>query len=120
MREPKAEEDYVVTTVRLPGEEIGLNKAHPLVTDPGRRDREHFWRRVHGGDICRVAQELAGPYPGAACEFKHTPSWPEGLKRLVQLIAARKIKDMVEILRTESLVVGGLLIKEPTEFLTVS
>ena len=34
MRQPEADEHHVVTTVRHPGEQIGLNKAHPFVIYP--------------------------------------------------------------------------------------
>jgi hypothetical protein len=42
VREPKAEENHVISTVRRPGEQIGLNETHPFAADLGRRDGEHF------------------------------------------------------------------------------
>src|SRR4051794_24719260 len=37
MREPESEQDHVVAAVWLPGEDVGVNEAHPIAGDPGPR-----------------------------------------------------------------------------------
>ena len=36
---------------------------HPVATHPDRRDGGHSDRRVHGRDVCRVPEKLAGSIP---------------------------------------------------------
>jgi len=97
VREPETDENHVVTAVRRPGEEIGLNEAHPFAADfpgPGRRDGEHFRGRVHGRDVRGMTEKLAGPHSGTAGEFEHASGRPERLERLGQLVATRKIQAL--------------------------
>ncbi len=98
MREPEADENHVITAVRRPGEQIGLNEAHPFTADfpgPGGRNGEHFRRGVYGRDVRGVTEKLAGPHSGAAGEFEHASGRLECLKRLDQLTAAWKIQALV-------------------------
>jgi hypothetical protein len=60
------------------------------------------------------------PHAGAAGEFEYAARRAECLERLSQLIAARKIQGLVQIIRRERPVVGGLLIKQPVEFFAFS
>ena len=120
MREPEADENHVITAVRRPGEEIGLDKTHSIVSDPGRRDGEHFRGRIHGGDLRGMTEKLAGPCSGTAGEFEHASGRPERLKRFGHLVAAGKIQALAKVARGQGAVVGDLLIEEPLEFLTTS
>ena len=67
-----------------------------------------------------MAEQLAGPHARTAGKLKHAAGWLEGVKRLGYLVAARKIQALVQIVRGQGTVVGGLLIQETVEFLTVS
>jgi hypothetical protein len=95
VREPEADENHVITAVRRPGEQIGLNEAHPFTADPGCRNGEHFRRRVYGRDVRGVTQQLAGPHSGTAGDFEHASGRLECLKRLDHLTAAWKIQALV-------------------------
>jgi hypothetical protein len=118
--EPEAEEDHVIAAVRLPGEEIGLDEPHSLTVGPGRSDSQHLRGRVHGGDVCCVAEKLAGPCAAPAGELKHAARRLEGIQRCGQLLAARDVQVMVVILTGDGLVVGGLLAEDRAELVIVS
>jgi hypothetical protein len=94
VREPEADEHHVISAVRHPGEQIGLNEAHPFAANPGRRDGEHFRGCIHGRDVRGVTKKLAGPPSGTAGEFEHASGRPKCLKRLGQLVAAGKIQAL--------------------------
>ena len=68
--QPEAEEDSVVAAVWLPVEDVGAHEAHPVAVDPSRGDREHLWRRIHGGDVVGVTEKLPGPQALAAGELQ--------------------------------------------------
>jgi hypothetical protein len=98
VREPEADENQVITALRRPAEQIGLNEAHPFTADfpgPGGRNGEHFRGRVYGRDVRCVMEKLAGPHSGTAGEFEHASGRPECLKRLDHLTAAWKIQALV-------------------------
>lgn len=116
----KAEEDHVVAAVGLPGEQVGLNEAHPLVADAGCRDGEHLRGRVDSGDLARVAEQVAGPHAGTAGKLKHAAVWPKCIKRLGHFVAAGKVQALVQIVCGQGPVVGALLIEERAEFFTVA
>ena len=67
---------------------VGGKEAHPLVADAGCCDGEHLRGRVDGGDVGRVAEQVAGPHPGTAGELEHAAGWLEPIKRLGNLVAA--------------------------------
>src|SRR5437763_1661058 len=62
VRQPEAEEHHVVPAVGNPVEQIGPNEPDPVAAGPGRGRGEHFRRRVHGGDLGRVAEQLTSPH----------------------------------------------------------
>jgi hypothetical protein len=82
----------------------------------GRCGGEHLRRRVHRGDVRRVAEQLAGPHAGTAGKLKHTAARPERPKGFGYLAAPRKLEGMVPILRSECPVVGDLLTEKLVEF----
>jgi len=110
VREPEAEEDHLVAAVRGPGEEVGLHEADPLGTDPGGRDGEHLRGGVDGGDLARVAEQVAGPHPRTAGQLEHPAGWPEGVQGCDQLVAAGKLQALMQIVRGQGPVVAELLV----------
>src|SRR5581483_11399993 len=113
VRQPESHEDDVVTAVRFPGEQVGLDESHRgAAGDPARRDREHFRGRVDSGDVTGVAEQLAGPDAGTAGELEDAALRAERVERVTQLGAPGKIEDEVKIFRSEGTVVGTLLSQE--------
>ncbi len=106
-------EDDVITAVRLPGEQVGLDESHRGATgNAAGRDREHFRGRVDRGDVTGVPEQLAGPDAGTAGKLKNAAIRSERVKRVSQLGATGKIEALVKVVGGEGTVVGTLFAQE--------
>jgi hypothetical protein len=113
MRQPEPHENDVIAAVRLPGEQVGLDESHRgAAGDAARRDREHLRRRIHGGDVGGVTEQLRRPGARTAGELQDAALRPERVERVSQLVAAGKIEALVKVIRGEGTVVGTLLGQE--------
>ena len=65
-----------------------MKRTRSLPTRVG-SDGQHLRGRVHGGDVCCVAEKLAGPCSAPAGELKHAAGRAEGIQRCGQLLTAR-------------------------------
>jgi hypothetical protein len=71
-----------------------------------------YRRRVDGGDVAGVAEQLGRPGTGAAGELEDAARRPERVERVSQLGAAGEIEALVKVIRGEGTVVGALFGQE--------
>src|SRR5262245_8797663 len=95
MRNPKCEEHCVLAAIRLPCEEVGLDKLHRLVSVPCPRQRQHLRCRVEGGDGRSKASEVLGPHTGAARQFQYIARWAKRVDRREQRVQTDEVKTGV-------------------------
>ena len=108
MREPEAEEHHVVAPVRLPCEQVGLHEADAVVADLYAGDGEHLARGVERGHARGMAEQPRRPQARPARELEHVSRGRERVERGLDLRAALRVDDPVEVFRRSGVVIRHL------------